>query len=590
MKTLCFLVCFVSPLAAQAVDKVTDKFVPAPYATQHIDGLLAERMSTNLEGRLLRVDEAGILDCFRHRPGKQDWAGEHAGKFLDAAANTWLYTKDARLKTLMDRVARELIATQLPDGYLGTYTDDKRWTSWDVWVHKYDLLGLISYSRATGNTSALESANRIGDLLVRTFGDKPGQKDIIQSGTHVGMAATSVLEPMVDLYRVTGDRKYLDFCEYIVRAWNQPNGPKIIDSLKDTGSVFHTANAKAYEMLSNLVGLTELYRATANPLYLATVETAWKDVVAHHLYVSGTASSAEHFTDDLVLPGEDISNVGEGCVTVTWTQLTWQLLRLTGDPRYAEQLEHTVYNALLAAQDPANGNICYFTPLDGKKNPTPGINCCVSSEPRGISMIPQLSWGSLNSGVMLALYVPGYMTLQTSAGETTIETQTDYPASGSVSITLHPAKTAKFPLYLRVPEWTASYQATVAGKKYVGTPGQFLTIDREWRAGDKVNVEMDMTTRTVSGAPSYPFGVAIFRGPQLLALDQSRNSDVHDFQAAGPRSVHPNLKAAPKEDALGRPLKGQAYTMDGVEAGKPHELILIPFADAKTYRVWLLKP
>src|SRR5208283_564765 len=117
-----------------------------------------------------------------------------------------------------------------------------------------------------------------------------GQRDIIASGTHVGMAATSVLEPMVNLYRFTGDRKYLDFCEYLVRSWNQPNGPKIIESLRATQSVFHTANAKAYEMMSNLVGLAELYRATGNPVYLRTARIAWQDIAAHRLYVTGTTS------------------------------------------------------------------------------------------------------------------------------------------------------------------------------------------------------------------------------------------------------------------------------------------------------------
>ena len=585
MKTL--LLCFFAPLllgqsliVPMVKNKIADKFVPAPYATQRIDGLLGERMRVNLEGRLLHVDEKEILDGFRHRPGKQAWAGEHAGKFLDAAANAWLYSKDERLKTLMDRVATELIATQLPDGYLGTYTDDKRWTSWDVWVHKYDLLGLINYSHATGNTAALDAAKRIGDLLCRTFGTGPGQRDIIQAGTHVGMAATSVLEPMVYLYQFTGDRKYLDFCQYLVRAWDQPGGPKIIDALKETGSVFHTANAKAYEMMSNLVGLTELYRTTGNPEYLATAQTAWKDIAAHRLYVTGTTSSSEHFADDYVLPGEEVSNVGEGCVTVTWTQLTWQLLRLTGDPQYAEQLEHTVYNALLGAQDPRNGNICYFTPLNGKKSPTPGINCCVSSEPRGISMIPQLSWGTREGGAAVLLYVPGHVALQTGAGEVGIETKTTYPEGGSIALTLHPAKTAKFPLYLRVPAWTASYTATVAGHKYTGTPGQFLTIDREWKAGDQVEVDLDLTVRVVPGAPSYPFGVAVFRGPQVLALEQSRNPKVLDLQAAGPRSMDVKLE----------PATGPAYRMDGLVAGKPHELTLVPFADARTYRVWLLKP
>lgn len=570
-------------------DKVADQFVPAPYGDQRIGGILGDRMRVNLEGRLLHVDEQAILQCFQHRPGEQAWSGEHAGKFLHAAANTWLYTHDEHLKTLMDRVAKEMIASQLPDGYLGTYTDDQRWTSWDVWVHKYDLIGLISYYRATGYTPALDASQRIGDLLCRTFGPGSGQRDIIQSGTHVGMAATSVLEPMVNLYRVTGNKKYLDFCEYLVRSWDQLNGPQIIASLNARESVSRTANGKAYEMMSNLVGLAELYRVTSNPLYLRAVQIAWKDIATHRLYVTGTTSTSEHFADDQELPGEQSSNVGEGCATVTWLQLSWELLRLTGEPQYGEELEHTVYNALLGAQDAANGNICYFTPLNGKKSPTPGINCCVSSVPRGISMIPQLAWGARGNGAAVVLYVPGHVTIPTVAGNLAIDEVTDFPADGSVILTLHPAQAARFPLYLRVPKWTAQFTASISGQQFDGAPGTFLSIDREWKPGDQVKIEIDLTTRVLPGGASYPYSVAIARGPQILALEQAVNRDVVDFQAAGPRSME--VKLADEVSKLPLRWHGtQAYGFDGEVAGKPHELILVPFSDACTYRVWLLKP
>jgi DUF1680 family protein len=570
-------------------DKIPDRFTPAPFDHQRIEGLLGERMRINLEGRLLHVDEKALIDCFEHRPGPQDWAGEHAGKFLHAAANTWLYTEDPRLKTLMDRIARELTATQLPDGYLGTYTDDKRWTSWDVWVHKYDLLGLLSYYQATGYQPALDASRKIGDLLVRTFGTGPGQRDIIASGTHVGMAATSVLEAMVNLYRFTGDVRYLNFCEYLVHSWDQPNGPKIIASLLSTGSVFHTANAKAYEMMSNLVGLVELYRVTGKAEYLKPAEIAWQDIVAHRLYVTGTTSASEHFQDDGVLPGEDSSNVGEGCATVTFLQLTWQLLRSTGESRYADLLEQTVYNALLGAQSPATGDICYFTPLNGRKSPTPGINCCVSSEPRGISMIPQLAWGRRGDGAAILFYFPGRMSVDTSAGAVTIESRTQYPSDGAVELTVSPAKSARFPLYLRVPSWTAHYQAIAGGRRYTGEPGAWLTIERNWEPGDSVKIEVEITTRVVSGGPSYPYSVAIARGPQFLVLEAAVNRGLVDMQAAGPRTAE--VKLIDASDQLPATWTGkQAYRLEGLVAGKERNLVLVPFADARTYRVWLLRP
>ena len=558
---------------ARVEDKVQDRFVPAPYDRQKIEGLLGRRLQVNLEGRLLHVDEARLLAGFEHRPGEQDWIGEHAGKFLHAAGNTWLYTHDARLKAIMDRIARGLIAAQEPDGYLGTYTDDKRWTSWDVWVHKYDLIGLLTYYHVTGYEPALDAARKIGDLLCRTFGEQPGQRDIIKAGEHVGMAATSVLEPMVMLYRYTGERRYLDFCFYITRAYDQPEGPKIIRSLDETGSVFKTANAKAYEMMSNLVGLAELYRLTGERKFLEPVLAAWKDISTKRLYITGTTSSSEHFRDDFDLPGEEKSDVGEGCATVTWLQLNWQLLRLTGEAQYAQELERTVYNQLLGAQDPHNGNICYFTPLNGKKNPTPGINCCVSSEPRGISMIPQIAWGSLENGVTVELYTPG----EAEIAGVRLKSETRFPADGAVTLTVAPAEERRFPLFLRVPSWTRKFTATAGGRKLAGKPGEYLKIDRVWKSGDRVEIAMDMTVRLLDGGKSYPNSVAIERGPQVLALEKSLNAVPLEKAAISQHDLR--LEAAAGWDGA------QAYRL---EAGGT-QLTLVPFADAREYRVWLAR-
>jgi DUF1680 family protein len=226
------------------------------------------------------------------------------------------------------------------------------------------------------------------------------------------------------------------------------------------------------------------------------------------------------------------------------------LLRSTGEPQYADQLEQTVYNALLGAQDPANGNICYFTPLDGKKSPTPGINCCVSSEPRGISMIPQLVWGRRGDGAAIVLYAPGRVWVDTAAGPVAIESRTNYPLTGAVDLTVSPAKAARFPLYLRVPSWTAHYEATAGGRTYQGEPGGWLAIEREWTPGDTVKIAIDLTTRVVPGGPSYPYSVAIARGPQFLALESSVNRGMVTCRqpVRGPRrSSSPTCQASSRQ-------------------------------------------
>jgi DUF1680 family protein len=418
----------------------------------------------------------------------------------------------------------------------------------------------------------LEAARRIGDLLCATFGDKSGQRDIIKAGEHVGMAATSVLEPMVKLYRATGEQRYLDFCRYITRAYEEVGGPKILSNLEKTGRVYGTANGKAYEMLSNLVGVAELYRATGEASLLPPVLKAWEDVAQHRLYISGTASSKEYFQDDGVLPAEEADHVGEGYVTVTWMQLSWQLLRLTGEAKYAEEIERTVYNQLLAAQNARTGDISYFTPLNGKREQGHEVNCCLSSEPRGIAMIPQMAWGTREGAVQVNLYVPGEMKASVGGDEVTIRSQTNFPREGKVVLSVDPAHEAKFALLLRVPAWCARYQAEVDGQKFEGQPGQWLCVERTWRAGDRVTIDMDMTVRVYDGGRSYPGHVAIQRGPQVLAMERSDNTEWPSLEAAG------NLKVEVD------PNNPQRFFLKGAK----ETLVLVPFADAQDCRAWMM--
>ena len=431
----------------------------------------------------------------------------------------------------------------------------------------------------------MNASRRIGDLLIATF--QTGGRDIIASSEHVGMAATSVLEPVCQLYRYTGDPRYLAFARFIVdQAWEQPNGPKIISSLLSTGSVFKTANAKAYEMMSDLVGLCELYRLTGDERYFNAALAAQKDVVAHRRYLTGTASAHEHFRDDFDLPAEQKDDVGEGCVTVTWLQLNLQLLRLTGEAQYAQELERTVFNQLLAAQDPRTGNICYFTPMDGRKQPSTDINCCRSSEPRGISLIPRLLWGALLAApapdtVAIEIIAPGEALI---AG-VLVNSQTDYPFDGHAVFTLTPAQPHRFTFALRVPEWAASFRATAPGAKPVtGRPGEYLRLTREWKRGDRVVVDVDLAVRFTPGGKSYPGYVAVERGPLVLALDKGASVDLADLSRA-------TLKTLPELLTAEQP---GLYDLPGrvTENGHARDvtLHLVPFAAAREYRIWLPQP
>lgn len=584
----------VSPLVE---NKIPDHFSGGLFENEQYNGYLNTRFRQNLEQRLLKVDEFGLIGSYLKRPGIHPWAGEHIGKYLEAACNVWKLTRNPALKKQMDRLMYELISSQLPDGYLGTYTPDQYWTSWDVWSHKYNLHGLLAYYSTTGYQPALEACRKMGDLLCRTFGKGPGQMDIIQAGTHIGMAATSVLDGMVELYKYTADKKYLDFCYYILDAWEQENGPKVISSIVATGKVTKVGNGKAYEMLSNYVGLIKLYRVTGEPRFLQAVELAWQDVVKNQLYITGTSSSHEYFQEDDYLPADNTANMGEGCVTTTWVQLNQNLFAVTGDLKYLEQLEKSVYNHLLAAENPQTGCVSYYTPLMGKKPYTCNITCCQSSVPRGIALVPGFTFGKLNKIPTVLFYEPAVYKYNLNGQgkkntEVVVRLDGNFPESGNFTLTVSAPSAAVIPLALRVPAWCTNFTATAGGTLYKAGPDQLVNISRSWKAGEKLYISFDMPVQYLPGGKSYPGQFALQRGPQVLALDKSLNTtevneklaNTKEGVALDPSNLLMHTKSLPA-GWIGK----QSYTV-AMADGKG-KIVLVPFAEASQsegeMRVWL---
>jgi DUF1680 family protein len=584
----------VKPLV---INKIQSNFIATPFQNQQFNGYLNTRFTQNLEQRLLKVDEFGLMGSYLNRPGIHPWAGEHVGKYLETACNVWKLTHNPALKKQMDRMMYELINTQLEDGYLGTYTPDQYWTSWDVWSHKYNLHGLLAYYTTTGYQPALETCKKMGDLLCRTFGKNPGQRDIILAGEHVGMAATSVLDAMVELYKYTADKTYLDFCYYILDAWEQDNGPKIISNILATGKVTKVGNSKAYEMLSNYVGLIKLYQLTGDEKFLKAVTAAWQDVADHRLYITGTASSQEHFQDDDVLPATNKDNMGEGCVTTTWVQLNQNLFAITGDVKYLNQLERSVYNHLLAAENPQTGCVSYYTPLMNKKPYTCFITCCQSSVPRGIALVPNFTFGSIHQIPTVLFYEPAiYKTTVTTndkkAAEASFQLAGNFPESGDLILTITTASPVGFPIALRVPEWCTNYTVTIGNKVYKGIPNQFVTINRNWQLGERIRIHFDMPVKNIAGGKSYPNQLAFQRGPQILAVDKSLNANtVNDLiSRSGEVNAMSNARLANELTVLPKSWIGkQAYSLGILNSNE--KIVLVPFSDASQtdgdMSVWL---
>lgn len=578
---------------------IPDKSVPFALENIQLEGYLNERLNANLVQRLLYIDETGILECYYSRPGKQTWVGEYVGKYLDAASKVWQSTRNIKLKNQMDRIVDILIECQNKDGYLGTYLPTNYWTEWDVWAHKYNLIGLLSYYSTTGYKPALESSIKIGDLICRTFGEKDGQLNIINSSFHIGMASTSILEPMTYLYRFTSDKKYLDFCNYIIQAYEYDNGPKLISTLTSIGSVDKTADGKAYEMLSNLTGIVKLYQLNGNEMLLKAAENAWVDICTNKLYITGTASKGEVFPENFILPAGNDAHMGEGCVTTTWLQFNQALYCLTGEVKYIDEIEKTIYNHLFAAENPQTGCVSYYTALQGKKpyRCTIDAHCCLASVPRGIAAIPELVYTkNTTNGCFINIYSSGSFkdSIINSNGRLIpikLSMSSKFPESGSAEITVCSPVEQSFNIALRVPEWSKNYIAMVDGKIYKGIPGQYLNITNVWGKNSKIKISMDLNVHELDGGASYPGFVAIKSGTQILAYDQTLNPEIKDVEKI--EIQNDSVQLLPKTDLPQSWFGTEIFKLSAIYTNKPVVLRLIPFAEAGQtggeVRVWMKK-
>ena len=577
----------------------------------HLSGMLGVRIERNALSRLLAIDPNRLLEGYRKRPGRQTWDGEHLGKWLHAATLAWANTGNPQLREKMDYVVREVAKCQLADGYLGTYLPNNRWIEWDVWAHKYNLLGLITYMRYTGDVTPLPVCRKMADLLCRDFGDQPGKRDLNKAGEHLGMAPGSVLEPMALLYRFTGEQRYGDFCRYILRAWEQPSGPHIVSRLLAGQGVNKVGDGKAYEMLSCINGLAEWYRTTGDRRCLQAVVAAWDDITTKRNYITGAVSVQDIFRDDYSLPnapgkyGDPQAGGSENCDTITWLQLGAQLLRLTGDARYAEQLERVLYNQVLGAQRPDGKMWGSFVPLEGGKGYSDdSCSCCVSSGPRGIALVPTFAITSDADGVVVNLYDAGQAVLRLhDAVAVRLAIATEYPATGAIQIAVDPAQDRQFALKLRIPLWSPKAVLTVNGVPLDGKKSGdgYVSVDRTWKKGDRVELRLAVEPRVIAGDHTNQGKAAICYGPLVLAAEQAllgdRSADLGAIGVASTNAAALAITAEPAPQGFHTWPAAQLFRIHAVVPGKnapsaaPVGIRLVPFADAgangANYKVWL---
>jgi DUF1680 family protein len=500
---------------------VNDVFTPAAPESVRISGRLGEKLDLCITNRILAQDIQAVVAPYytKTETGGADWRCEYWGKWFTSLVLADACHSTAATREKRDEAVKALVASAAPDGYLGTRTPACRLDGWDVWGCKYALLGLIADYDRTHEPAVLKAACREADVLIAELG--PGKTDIADVGEWNGLPASSVLEPVVMLYERTGQKKYLDFAEYIVACWSRPSkrlpaGMRLVEDALAGKNPAQMCAPKAYEMMSCFEGLCKLYRATGNREYLEATEKLADGIFREEATLVGPGTSSEVWFDGAKKQTGVVEKPMETCVTVTWMRLCDQLLRLTGDVRYADELEKNLYNGLLGAMMPDGQWWGYFDGLMGVRVPSyvqhadVGLSCCVVNGPRGLMLTPFWAFMQNADGPVVNLYAPG----SAQVGNVKLEITGDYPVSGHVEIRVMPARTGKFTLTLRIPAWSARTELKMNGQPLPVTPG-YAKIRRTWRKGDRVAITFDMRARTVE----LNGQVALERGPVVLSLD-----------------------------------------------------------------------
>lgn len=493
----------------------------SPGVEVRLGGLLGEALRANLQGRLSHfiVDEhspaIALFDpALRQHNRSGDWYGEHAGKWLYASAKAAARSGDEALRSQLLRVADYLISTQEPDGYLGTYAVDHRFTqsqppkpaswdgapsvrTWDVWTHAYLILGLLEVHRQFHAVRHLDAARRIGELCWRTLTD--GGIDITELGNHHGMSATVLMDPAVELFFATGDRCFLDLAELVLNQADRNRDLALLTRAPAGVDVAAIGTGKAYQLAWNLVGVAKLHKATGDPRYREAVDHVWQSIREHHLTLGGGPwGGVAHRSREVFNPAGVFSPQGyvETCSTLAWIQLNRELLAITGATRYAEEIERSAYNDLLGAQAPDGEDWCYYVFPNGRRVHTTYWRCCKSSGAIALEELPGVAYTrDQDGGIAVQIYGPGEARFALADGsEVRIVQVTRYPYVGDIHLAIHTGAPARFSLRLRIPLWAQGATLAIDGvnSDVPLVPGEHAVIHRMWQGGEHLRLYLPM--------------------------------------------------------------------------------------------------
>ena len=469
------------------------------------------------------------------------WRGEYWGKMMRGGCLVYAYCQNPELYRVLTASVRDMLSAQDDLGRISTYGIHHEFEAWDLWCRKYVLLGMQHYLAICQDENLAEQVissmcRQVEYIMSKIGSSREGKKKITLATRHWrGLNSSSILEPVMKLYGLTKEQRYLDFAAYIVGC----GGTDVVNifdlAYQDKLYPYQYPVTKAYEMISCFEGLLEYYYVTGEQKHKESVIRFADKILESDFTIIGCCGCTHELFDHSSVRQANTTHqdnrMQETCVTVTLMRFFYKLFLLTGDSRYVDAFETSYYNAYLGALNTEkvieptllqeHPDWCIeplpfdsYSPLTAgtRGNGIGGLKamsdnhyygCCACIGAAGLGMVPQMALVNAGDGLSLNLYLDGAVQTQTPAGKRlTVRTQTAYPVSGSVTFLLEMEQPERFAIRVRIPAWSKETQVLVNGAPAEGKYEKgYLCLEQLWLPGAVIKLDLDMRTQCIKPTP-----------------------------------------------------------------------------------------
>lgn len=465
------------------------------------------------------------------------WRGEYWGKMMRGASLVYQYTRNPELYDILKETIVDMINSADETGRISSYGVNHEFDGWDIWCRKYVILGMEYYLEICTDeelrNNIINSMCRQVDYIISKIGSEDGKIEITNATRHWrGLNSSSLLEPIVRLYNLTGENKYFKFAKYIVDCGGTDVENIFELAYENNLYPYQYPVTKAYEMTSCFEGLLEFYKITGEEKYKTAIINYADKILESDFTVIGCSGCTHELFDHSTVRQANTTNeeiMQETCVTVTLMKFFYRVHMLTANPKYADAFEISFYNAYLGSLNTEKviepmikkehpDWIAEPLPFDSYSPLTAGTRgngigglkvmsdnhyygCCACIGSAGIGLVPKMQFLKSEKGFVLNMFINGCLATTTPSGNTvTFNIKTDYPQSGKVVISIDTDSENKFELLIRNPYWSKNTTVCVNGNKIDVSEG-YIKLERTWKKGDSINLELDMRTEAIYPIP-----------------------------------------------------------------------------------------